>query len=340
MVEIVKKKRRSPVLTPSAIPCLRHLPTINITQGCALGCTYCYIQGYSQYPGYDRVVLYENIAELVRAELIRKRSRPRRVFFSPSSDAFQFLPEVQEVSFDTMSVSLEAGVEVSFLTKGFITERFMNLFARTPRLVFAQIGITSLDRRLWKVFEPRTCPPQDRIKTMARLADIGVRTTARLDPLIPDLSDTEDNMVPLLEALRDAGISEAAASYLFLRPQFAHKMFHRIHRVECGTGFQPVTHRLEAGATLAGGWRYQRMINGCGGGRVLGIDDRRRRFARIQVWGEDAGIRVTPCHCKNPELGSVGCGIAGLQSSTTPAPSSQGLLDFSARQRSESSGER
>jgi len=248
------------------------------------------------------------------------------VFFSPSSDAFQFLPEVQEVTFDTMSALLEAGVEVSFLTKGFITERFMNLFVRTPRLVFAQIGITSLDRRLWKIFEPRTCPPQNRIKTMARLEDTGVRTTARLDPLIPGVTDTEENMVPLLQALRDAGISEAAASYLFLRPQFAYKMFHRIHRV---------------GLALpqADGWRYQRLIDGCGGGRMLGIDDRRRRFARIQVWGDKVGIHVTPCHCKNPELGSVGCGIAGPQSWDSRAPTSQGLLDFSARRRSESSDE-
>lgn len=162
MVEVIRRKRRSPILTPSSIPCLKSLPTINITQGCALGCAYCYIQGYAQYPGPDRVILFENTAELVKDELSRKRRPPARVYFSPSSDAFQYLPEVQEVAAATMTVLLNAGVEVSFLTKGFISERFLRLFASAPQLVFAQIGITTLDAGLWKRVEPRTAPPQAR----------------------------------------------------------------------------------------------------------------------------------------------------------------------------------
>ena len=146
MVEVIRRKRRSPILTPSSIPCLKSLPTINITQGCALGCAYCYIQGYAQYPGPDRVILFENTAELVKDELSRKRRPPARVYFSPSSDAFQYLPEVQEVAAATMTVLLNAGVEVSFLTKGFISERFLRLFASAPQLVFSCAGSSWVGR--------------------------------------------------------------------------------------------------------------------------------------------------------------------------------------------------
>lgn len=80
MVEIIRRTRKPPILSPSWIPCLRQLPTINITEGCALGCTYCYIQGYSHYPGPHRVVLFENTAEVVQRELRRKRHMsPRRL---------------------------------------------------------------------------------------------------------------------------------------------------------------------------------------------------------------------------------------------------------------------
>jgi DNA repair photolyase len=99
--------------------------TLNVTEGCVLGCEYCYIQGYSHCPGAERVVLYENLPELVGEELKRKRSKPRRVYFSPSSDAFQYPPQIQDVSLRTMRVLLEAGVEVAFLTKGFVRRPFL-----------------------------------------------------------------------------------------------------------------------------------------------------------------------------------------------------------------------
>ena len=167
MVEVVRRRRRSAVLTPSRIPCLGHVCTINITQGCALGCGYCYIQGYSDYPGPDRVILYENTAELLASELRRRRRIPHRVYFSPSSDAFQDIPDVREVSYRTMSILLDAGVEVSFLTKGFVTEQFFELFRRTPAAVFAQVGITTLDKVLSTTIEPGAAAPEPASPTLS-----------------------------------------------------------------------------------------------------------------------------------------------------------------------------
>ena len=206
MVEVVRRRRRSAVLTPSRIPCLGKICTINITQGCAIGCGYCYIQGYSDYPGPGKVILYENTAELLASELQRRRRKPERVYFSPSSDAFQDIPEVQELTYRTMSLLLDVGVEVSFLTKGFVTERFFELFKKAPAAVFAQVGITTLDPVLSTNLERGAASPTQRLETMRRLSDIGVQTTARLDPLIPDVTDARSNIEPLLASLCQAGV--------------------------------------------------------------------------------------------------------------------------------------
>lgn len=298
MVEVVRRKRKSPILTPSSIPCLKSLPTINVTQGCALGCTYCYIQGYAHYPGPDRVILFDNTAELVEEELSRKRRPPTRVYFSPSSDAFQYLPEVQEVTAATMEVLLNAGVEVSFLTKGFISERFLHLFAKAPALVFAQIGIATLDTGIWRLFEPRTAPPQRRIEYTRALHNMEVATTARLDPLLPDVSDTDENLIPLLERLRDSGVCRAAASYLFLRPNCPDALIHQLNAVGISR-------------TALSAWPYERFDDGCGGGRMICREDRARRLAHLTALGQDFGICIAACRCKNPTLTSTVCGIAG-----------------------------
>lgn len=296
-MEIVARERRGPILTPSSIPCLRSLPTINITQGCSLGCTYCYIKSYRDYPGPDRVVLFTNTAALVAEELKRKRKRPERVYFSPSSDAFQYLPEVQQATYETMRALLDAGVEVAFLTKGFVTDRFLGLFEKHAHLVHAQVGLTSLDHTIWRTLEPRTSPPDHRVQTMRALVSIKLRVTARLDPLIPDVTDASPAVDSLLEAISASGVTFAAASYMFLRPAFAKILASTLKRL------QPDQQPEE--------WSYQEFTDGRSGGQSIGEQERRERFARLADIGRQYGITVSPCRCKNPGLADGSCHIAG-----------------------------
>ncbi|MBN1342347.1 MAG: radical SAM protein [Phycisphaerae bacterium] len=313
MLKVIRKQRKSPVLTPSSIPCLRHLPTINVTRGCSLGCGYCYIRGYPDYPGEDKVVLFENIAELVRAELGRKRRKPARVYFSPSSDAFQDIPEIQEVTYQTMAVLLESGVEIAFLTKGFLSEPFLSLFRSHRRRIFAQIGVTSLDRDLWRIFEPRTAPPDARLEMASKLLDLGCSVTARLDPLIPDVSDSPSSLIPLLRSLRDVGIGYAPASYLFLRSPTADSVIRLLERLEV-PGLRPRE------------WRTQRFADGCGGGRSIDANDRKRRFTRLANLGLRYDVTISPCRCKNPTLATTTCQIAGPPRQPGPLLHSEDLF--------------
>lgn len=298
MVEIIQRQRKSPVLTPSTLPCLQKVATLNVTEGCALGCTYCYIQGYSKYPGPERIVLYENLPELVADELQRKRRKPQRVYFSPSSDAFQYPPQVQDVTLRTMQVLLEAGVEVAFLTKGFIRQPILDLFVDHADLVFAQIGITTLDQTVWRMIEPRTAPPEMRVETIRKLIDMRVQTTARLDPLFPDLTDTVENLLPLLRLLAAAGIREAATSYAFTRAPFERKMA------------TPLA-LLTKGKQQLSRWTTQTFQAGAGRGKMIALEDRSRRFDRLTAMGNSTGIRIRPCRCKNPELANEPCAITG-----------------------------
>jgi DNA repair photolyase len=224
------------------------------------------------------------------------------------------LSEVQDVTYQTMSVLLQAGIEVSFLTKGFVTHRFLQLFADQPQLVFAQIGITTLDDRLRQTFEPYTASPLERLKCIESLRSIGVATTARLDPLIPDVSDTEDNLRPLFESLQEMGITGAAVSYLFVRPAFQRTL---MIQLEGTTACQS-----------SASWRYQPFAKGCGGGKTLELGERKSRFDRVVALGNEFGIQVSPCRCKNPEIGVSGCRITGPLPINDPKPATQTQLEF------------
>ena len=317
MVVLQRRERRGPILTPSSLPCLRQIPTINITEGCAHGCTYCYTQGYSNYPGAGRLVLFDNIPKLVRAELARKRRQPRRVYFSPSSDAFQPVPEVQEVTYQTMAILLAAGIEVAFLTKGVPEDRFFALFAGAPSRVFAQVGITALGESQGRLFEPGAPSPSRRLETIEALVRIGVATTARLDPLMPDLTDTDANLVPLLAELARRKVRHVAASYLFVRPAFTSALTEKLRAVA-------------ASPDPTSGWAWRAFADGVGGGRMLGTKERCRRLLHLQDLAAGHGIEVHVCACKNPDVpGAGGCQIAGRPPGP-PSTNSAPLFDQGA----------
>lgn len=221
------------------------------------------------------------------------------MYFSPSSDAFQPLPEVLDVTFETMSALLERGVEVAFLTKGVVGERFGALFAKLPASVHVQVGITTTSRRLWEMLEPGAACPAQRLQIIEELRRIGLAVRARLDPLIPGLTDTPDNLRPLLEALSRRGVRSIAASYLFLRPAFAQRLSEQLERAmgsDCSIGT----------------WSWQDFADDVGGGQMISPEARRARFDRLGRLAAKYGIDVHVCACKNPNLAAGSdCQIAG-----------------------------
>jgi len=140
MVTVTRARRRSTVLTPSALACLSVLPTINLTAGCLHDCVYCYLRGYRNYPGESRIVLYEDTLERLRHELRPGQPKPRAVYFSPSSDLFQPAPEVLEVSHAVLEFLFGQGVGVAFLTKGEIPDETLQLLIDHAGLVQRRSG--------------------------------------------------------------------------------------------------------------------------------------------------------------------------------------------------------
>lgn len=297
---LTRRPRRTAVFKSCDIDCLRRAAIVNLTEGCTLGCTYCYTQSYERHPGPGRAVLFEDTPERLAAELDRQRRRPLQVCFSTASDPFQPEAELQDAALRSMRTLLAAGVRVSFLTKGFVTAPFLELFAETPRLVHAQIGLTTTRDALRAAFEPHAAPCEARLATMQRLVRLGVSTTVRLDPLIPDVTDTAENLAPLFRELAARGVRLGTVSYLFLRSAWAATLTAQIR------GFRG----RRDGPADPQRWRYYAFDAGQPGGRMLDLEERFARYRRMIDQAAAAGIELRPCRCKNPEWAGPRCGVA------------------------------
>lgn len=318
MVTVIRAQRRSPVLTPSSLACLSRIPTINLTAGCAIGCVYCYAVGYASYPGDGKVVLYENTLEVLKQEFARKRTKPRSVYFSPSSDLFQPVPEVLDLSHRILEFLFSKDVGVAFLTKGYIPDDTMRLLLGNANRVQEQIGIIALDEALLRSFEPNAASPAVRLGQIAKLIAGGVPTAARLAPVLPGITDTPAALGRLFSALAKVGVTRAVASTLFLRPSIAEFMK--------GTVTNEKT--LEK---LLDNYRYaNRLAVRAERSSVTALPraHREKVYANIDEVAKEHGITLSICACMNPDLARGTCGISGSWPRKTQPAGQPRLFDM------------
>src|SRR5262249_40999951 len=81
-------------------------------------------------------------------------------------------------------------------------------------LAVVTVSVTTLDRDLARVMEPRTGTPERRIETIAALAAAGIPTGVLAAPMIPALNDRE--MEAILERAHAAGATIAGHTALRL----------------------------------------------------------------------------------------------------------------------------
>jgi DNA repair photolyase len=301
MTQVIRVERKSAVLTPSSLACLAHVPTVNLTAGCAHECRYCYARGYLTHPGEGKVKFYTNTLTKLREELRRKRKKPAMVYFSPSSDPFQPIPEVLKMTYDVFRFLLESAIGVAFVSKGRIPELHRNLLAAHAPLVQGRIGLITLDPGIAAAFEPHAATPEVRLAQTAELIGAHVPIEARLDPILPGVTDGADCFGPLCAALARIGVRRIAASVLFLRPAVI------------GSLRRHMENKLMLNRMLDYFAGSKPLAIHAGNSRVLAIPASARVeiMERLKSIADRYGLEVLVCACKNPDISSGSCHISG-----------------------------
>jgi DNA repair photolyase len=196
--------------------------SLNAYRGCEHGCIYCYARPSHAYlglsPGLDfesRLFAKPEAAALLRRELAHRNYVPSPIALGANTDPYQPIERDWRITRRVLEVLHECRHPVSITTKSALVERDVDLLAEMARQRLAQvrISITTLDRNLARVLEPRAAAPQRRLQTVARLREAGIPVTVLMAPIIPALTDGE--IETLLARAAEAGA--AHASYILLR---------------------------------------------------------------------------------------------------------------------------
>jgi DNA repair photolyase len=212
------------------VPAASRMPfshTINAYRGCSHACVYCFARPTHHYLGLGigedferKIVVKVNAVERLRAELAAPRWRGEAIAMGTNTDPYQRAEGKYHLTQGIIGILAEAANPFSLLTKSTLVLRDLDLLvaaaARTSVRVNLSIG--TLDDDVWRTTEPGTPHPRRRVEAVARLTDAGIPCGVLVAPVLPGLSDGDEQLADVVGACVDAGAVSVSAMYLHLRP--------------------------------------------------------------------------------------------------------------------------
>jgi DNA repair photolyase len=290
--KITWKVRRGPLLHANPLSDDPSVLSLNIAQGCMHRCTFCSIRGHASYRGDEEIQLYANSAKLLEVELAKRSILPRAVVISPSCDPFAPSLLIQEETLSIVRVLAKHGIESWLMTRGIIRPKILHGLLGFKDKVRLRIAMTTGERQLQRSIEPLTAPPPLRMRQLRKLRKEGIRVDVAIEPLLPGVTDTRDNLLPLLRSLADAGIESVSVGYAFMRAGIRANLENAVEAV--GADIEDIDAEYQKGPILTSG-----LIAAA---RYLPRIRRERNYASIIAWGEELGIRVSVCSTTNPDF--------------------------------------
>lgn len=180
---------------------------MNIYRGCPHGCIYCDSRSVCyRIDRFDTVRPKENALELLENELRGKRS-VGVITMGSMSDPYNPLEKELLLTRRALELIRRHSFGAAFTTKSALCARDADLLAEINRgaPVCARLTVTCADDDLCRKIEPRVSASSERFQAMRTLADRGVFTGTWLNPLLPFITDTEENIRRIVQQTADAG---------------------------------------------------------------------------------------------------------------------------------------
>ncbi len=214
----------------NAVPESSRMPfrwTINVYRGCSHACTYCFARPTHEYLGLDigedfdrKIVVKINAVEKLRAELRSPSWARDPVAMGTNTDPYQRCEGKYRLTRGVVQALGEHRNPFSILTKSALVLRDLDLLTEASHRtdITVNFSVGTLDERVWRATEPGTPHPRRRIDAMRQLAAAGIRTGALIAPVLPGLSDSDEQLAEVAAAVRAAGGRVLSVLPLHLRP--------------------------------------------------------------------------------------------------------------------------
>lgn len=213
----------------SALNPVRNMPfrwSLNPYMGCEHRCAFCYVRFFEKRADrphdqrYGRTVRVKtNVAAVLRQELSRPSWRKEKVAIGAATDPYQPAEGRYRLTRTCLAVFVEFANPVGIITRGPMIVRDLDLLTTLARRapLTVDISVPTLDEEVWRLTEPGTPPPRQRLRALECLAAAGIRSGVAMAPILPGLSDGPEQLEAVVRAAREAGADHVWVGLLHLR---------------------------------------------------------------------------------------------------------------------------
>ncbi|TCQ12151.1 DNA repair photolyase [Rhizobium sp. PP-F2F-G36] len=196
--------------------------SVNPYRGCEHGCIYCFARPTHAYMGLSAGLDFEarlfakpDAAKLLERELAKPGYKVKPIAIGTNTDPYQPIEKEWRIMRQILEVLKAADHPVMIVTKSAMVLRDIDILAPMAEKGLARVGlsVTTLDRKLARLMEPRASTPEKRLDAIRKLSEAGIPASVLMAPVIPALNDHEIERV--LDSAKAAGATEA--SYVLLR---------------------------------------------------------------------------------------------------------------------------
>jgi len=175
---------------------------MNLYRGCSHGCIYCDSRSncYSFDHDFEDIEIKSNAAELLEKRLASKREKCM-IATGSMTDPYLHIEEEIKSTRKCLEIIEKYGFGVTLITKSNRVLRDLDLLKKINEKSKAvvQMTLTTYDEGLCKVLEPHVSTTKERFEALKVFAENGIPTVVWLDPILPFINDTKENLMGILD---------------------------------------------------------------------------------------------------------------------------------------------
>lgn len=196
--------------------------SVNPYEGCSFNCIYCYTRGSKYGENMAKSLSAKtNAPEILEKQLSRrvKKGEYGIIAFSSSTEPYMPIEEKLKLTRRLLEIILKYRFPVHVLTKSKLVLRDLDLLKEIdksailptdlkPKLnrgTIISFSISTLDEKLAKILEPGAPKPKERLETMQKCEEEGFLTGVCFIPVLPYLSDTEEQLDEMIKTAEEYG---------------------------------------------------------------------------------------------------------------------------------------
>lgn len=192
---------------------------VNPYVGCQHGCIYCYARFMKRFTGH-REEWGEFVDVRVNAPQVLARDLSRTVkglvMLSSVTDPYQPLEKKYELTRKCLQKLLMHQFPITILTKSSLVLRDLDLLTKFSN---REVGftITTIADDYRKKVEPNSSPVEERLAALEELHEKGVSTYVFLGPILPYITDKNDNLQNIVMNFAKAKVDHVMVDRLNMR---------------------------------------------------------------------------------------------------------------------------